>query len=73
MTFFVFTAHVQLPPAKHVKYATDDGNISPQSSSGAPISTTHTLLLIMTSFHQVLEMCCKGPQHFIHPLPEGHR
>ena len=32
-----------------------------------------TLLRIMTSFHQVLKMCCKGPRHLmLHPLPECH-
>eukprot|EP00731_Ephydatia_muelleri_P002904 Em0001g2904a len=46
--FGTFTkSNVQLPPAKHAKYSTDDGNISPQSISGAPVSTT----LYPSSYH----------------------
>eukprot|EP00731_Ephydatia_muelleri_P020247 Em0012g1072a len=55
-------ANVQLPPAKHVKYSTDDGNISPQSISGAPVSTT----LYPSSYHDQFP---PGPEDVLQGSP----
>ncbi|KAL5464050.1 hypothetical protein EMCRGX_G033007 [Ephydatia muelleri] len=59
---YVSMTNVQLPPAKHVKYSTDDGNISPQSISGAPVSTT----LYPSSYHDQFP---PGPEDVLQGSP----
>ena len=51
-----------MPPAKHGKYSTDDGNISPQSISGAPVSTT----LYPSSYHDQFP---PGPEDVLQGSP----
>ena len=57
---------------RKLKYATNDGNISPQSSSGAPISTTQ----FPSSYHEQFllgpEDVLQGPQHIMLHPPEDH-